>query len=161
MAGLWIGSAESPQRKAIGLLIAGAAGIALGYVWNVVFPINKSLWTSSFVLFTAGAASVFLALCFWTIDIMRWKGWTKPFVILGMNAITLYVVSGLLAETLGLVTVTGSNGREMSLGRYFFAEFLAPIASPKNASLMYAFANLLVLFVLLAWMYRRRIFLRV
>ena len=86
---------------------------------------------------------------------------TKPFVILGMNAITLYVVSGLLAETLGLITVTASSGREMSLGRYFFVEFLAPIASPKNASLMYAFANLLVLFALLAWMYRRKIFLRV
>ena len=161
VAGLWIGSAESPQRKASGLLLGGAAGVALGYVWNIVFPINKSLWTSSYVLFTAGAAALFLALCYWTIDVKGWKGWTKPFVILGMNAITLYVVSGLLAETLGLITVTGSSGREMSLGRYFFVEFLAPIASPKNASLMYAFANLLVLSALLAWMYRRKIFLRV
>ena len=161
VAGLWIGSAESPQRKAAGLILAGVAGVALGYLWNTVFPINKNLWTSSFVLFTAGAASLFLAACYWTIDVKGWNRWTKPFVILGMNAITLYVVSGLLAETLGLIQVTGSNGRETGLGRYFFVEFLAPIASPKNASLMYAFANLIVLFVLLAWMYRRRVFLRV
>jgi predicted acyltransferase len=161
VAGLWIGSSAGPARKATGLVLAGVVGIAAGYLWNTIFPINKSLWTSSFVLFTAGAASLFLAACYWTIDIKGWKGWTKPFVILGSNAITLYVVSGLLAETLGLIHVTGAQGREMGLGRYFFVEFLAPIASPKNASLMYALLNLLVLFALLAWMYRRRIFLRV
>jgi predicted acyltransferase len=161
VAGLWLGSAESADRKAAGLLLAGIAGVGAGYLWNTVFPINKNLWTSSFVLFTAGAASLFLAACYWAIDIRGWKGWTKPFVILGSNAITLYVVSGLLAETLGLIRVTGSDGRETGLGRYFFVEFLTPLASPKNASLMYAFTNLIVLFALLAWMYRRRLFLRV
>jgi predicted acyltransferase len=113
------------------------------------------------VLFTAGAASLLLAICYWSIDVKGWRGWTKPCVILGSNAITLYVVSGLLAETLGLIQVTGPDGRETSLGNYLYVTLLVPIASPKNASLMYAFANLAVLFALLAWMYRRRIFLRV
>ena len=161
VAGLWIGAPETPQRKVTGLVIAGIAGIAAGYLWNAIFPINKNLWTSSFVLFTAGAASLFLALCYWLIDVKGWRGWTKPFVILGSNAITLYVVSGLLAETLGLIQVTGPDGRETSLGHYLYVTLLVPIASPKNASLMYAFANLAVLFALLAWMYRRRIFLKV
>ena len=161
VAGLWIGSPETPERKATGLVIAGIAGIAAGYLWNTVFPINKNLWTSSFVLFTAGAASLLLALCYWLIDVKGLRGWTKPFVILGSNAITLYVVSGLLAETLGLIQVTGPDGRETSLGNYLYVTLLVPIASPKNASLMYALANLAVLFALLAWMYRRRLFLRV
>jgi predicted acyltransferase len=161
VAGLWIGSPETPERKVTGLVIAGIAGIAAGYLWNTVFPINKNLWTSSFVLFTAGAASLLLAICYWSIDVKGWRGWTRPFVILGSNAITLYVVSGLLAETLGLIQVTGPDGRETSLGNYLYVTLLVPIASPKNASLMYAFANLAVLFALLAWMYRRRIFLRV
>ena len=161
VAGLWIGSPESAERKVTGLAIAGITGIAAGYLWNTVFPINKNLWTSSYVLFTAGAASLVLAICYWLIDVKRWRGWTKPFVILGSNAITLYVISGLLAETLGLIQLTGRDDRETSLGHYLYVTFLVPIASPKNASLMYALANLAVLFALLAWMYRRRIFLKV
>jgi predicted acyltransferase len=161
VAGLWLGSAEAHERKAAGLVIAGIAAVAAGYLWNTVFPINKNLWTSSFVLFTAGAGALLLAICYWVIDVKGWRGWTKPFVILGSNAITLYVVSGLLAETLGVIRVTAPDGGETSLGHYLYVTVFVPLASPKTASLMYAFANLAVLFALLAWMYRRRIFLKV
>ena len=161
VAGLWLGSGATPPRKAAGLLAAGIAGIALGQVWDLVFPINKNLWTSSYVLFTAGGAALLLAACYWIIDVRGWRGWTKPFVILGANAITLYVVSGLLVETLGLIQVTGADGRDQSLGRYIYVEYFVPLASPKNASLLYALAHLAVLFALLGWMYRRRVFLRV
>jgi predicted acyltransferase len=161
VTGLWIGSAENPSRKATGLLVAGAAGIAAGLLWNLVFPINKNIWTSSFVLFTAGAAALLLAACYWLIDVKGWRRWTLPFVVLGANAITLYVASGLLADTLGTIRVNDAGGREIGLGRYIFLEWFAPLASPKNASLLYALANLAVLFVLLAWMYRRKLFLKV
>jgi predicted acyltransferase len=90
-----------------------------------------------------------------------WRGWTKPFVILGSNAIALFVVSGLVAKTLALVPVGAADGSGVSLGRYAYLHYFEPLASPKNASLLYAVANLVVLFALLAWMYRRRIFLRV
>jgi predicted acyltransferase len=136
-------------------------GIALGYLWNPLFPINKNIWTSSYVLLTAGAAALLLALCYWIIDVRGWRGWTKPFVILGSNAITLYVASGLLVETLGLIRVTGDDGQPVALSRWIYVEAFAPLAAPKNASLLYALAHLAVLFVLLAWMYRRRLFLRV
>ncbi len=161
LAGMWLRSDAESRRKAYGLLVAGAAGVALGVAWNVVFPINKGLWTSSYALFTAGAASLFLGLCMWVIDVRGWRGWTKPFVILGTNAIALFVVSGLLADTLGIIRVSGPDGASISLARYIYVSFFVPLASPKNASLLYAVANLAVLFVLLAWMYRRRIFLRV
>jgi predicted acyltransferase len=151
VAGLWIGSSASSPGKVSGLLAAGVVGVALGYAWNPFFPINKALWTSSYAVFTAGAACLLLGACYWLIDVRGWRGWTKPFVILGSNAIALYVASGLLADTLG---ITGA-------GRYAYAHFFAPLASARNASLLYAFANLAVVFVLLAWMYRRRIFLRV
>lgn len=151
VAGLWIASTATPSRKAAVLCAPGVAGIALGYAWNPFFPINKALWTSSYVFLTAGAACLLLSVCYWIIDGRGWRGWTKPFVILGSNAIALYVASGILADTLG---VTGA-------GRWTYVNVFAPIASPKNASLLYAIANLVVLFVLLAGMYRRRIFLRV
>jgi predicted acyltransferase len=161
VAGLWLGSTRTPSRKAAGLLIAGVAGIAVGYAWHPLFPINKNLWTSSFVALTAGAACVALAACYWLIDIKGWRRWTAPFVILGSNAITLYVLSGVLAELLGWYTVRGADGREVTLGTWIFTTVLAPLAAPKSASLAYALANLVLLFVPLAWMYRRRLFLRV
>jgi predicted acyltransferase len=151
VAGLWIESPAGGTRKAAALGGAGLLGIVLGYAWSPWFPINKALWTSSYVLFTAGAASLLLAACYWTIDVQGWRGWTKPFVILGSNAIALYVASGLLSDTLG---VTGAGGA-------IYLNAFAPLAAPKTASLLYAVANLVVLFALLAWMYRRRIFLRV
>jgi predicted acyltransferase len=161
VAGLWLGSAESAGRKTAGLFAAGIAGILAGYLWHVVFPINKNLWTSSYVLFTAGAALLLLALCYWIIDVRGWRGWTKPLVILGTNAITLYVASGLLVETLAHIHVAGAGGRDVSLSHYIYVQFFLPLAAPKVASLLYAVAHLMVLFGLLAWMYRRRLFLRV
>ena len=152
-----VASAFSPAM----LAAAGAAAVLAGWAWHPFFPINKNLWTSSFVLVTAGGAALLLAACYWTIDVKGWRWWTKPFVILGANAITLYVASGLLADTLGVIRVAGADGRDLALGGYIFAHYFAPLASPKNASLLYACAHLLILFFLLAWMYRRRLFLRV
>ncbi len=161
LAGMWL-QIDAPHGFKAGVLaVVGVALIGLGLLWDSVFPINKNLWTSSYTMFTAGAAHVFLGLCYWLIDVRGWRGGTKPFVILGSNAIALYVVSGLLADTLGLIRVSGPDGGSISLARYIYLSFFVPLASPKNASLLYAVANLAVLFVLLAWMYRRRIFLKV
>jgi predicted acyltransferase len=161
LAGLCLGSEWTPARKATTLAVAGAAAAMIGLAWGVVFPINKSLWTSSYVFFTAGCASLLLAACYWIIDVKGWRRWTTPLVILGVNAITLFVASGLLVKTLALFSVAGPDGRNMPVSRWVYLNWFAPFAEPKNASLLYALANLLVLFGLLAWMYRRRIFLRV
>ncbi|HKJ93824.1 MAG TPA: DUF5009 domain-containing protein, partial [Longimicrobiales bacterium] len=90
LAGHWIRSARSRPRIALGMLGAGAVGLALGWLWGLVFPINKSLWTSSYVLFTSGFALVLLAACYWAIDIRGWRRWATPFVAFGMNAIAAY-----------------------------------------------------------------------
>jgi predicted acyltransferase len=161
VAGLWLATPNSEPRKAAGLAIAGAVAVIVGYVWAPFFPINKNLWTSSYVFLTAGLASLLLAACYWAIDIKGWRGWTRPFVILGVNAITLFVASALLVKTLALIRVTTDDGRTVAISRAFYNSVLLPIAAPKNASLMFAVLNLVVLFALLAWMYRRRIFLRV
>lgn len=160
-AGLCVGSAERPAKKAAQLAGAGLTGIILGMLWNVLFPINKGLWTSSYAVFTAGAASLLLAACYWIIDVRGIRGWTKPFVILGSNALTLFAASALLAKTLAWIEVTGPDGAPMALSRYAYLHYVAPLAAPKNASLLYAIANLVVLFALLAVMYRQRLFVRV
>ena len=160
VVGLCLGSALSPGRKAAALAGAGLAGIVAGELWNIVFPINKNLWTSSYAVFMSGAACLLLALCYWAIDIRGWRGWTRPFVILGTNAITLFAASALMVKTMALIKVTGPDGSAISISRYAYLHYFAPIAAPKNASLLYALVNLAVLFALLAWMYRRRIFVR-
>lgn len=160
LAGLWIGSSVAAPRKAALLALAGAAGIGIGYAWDVVFPINKSLWTSSYVMFSAGAAALFLALCYWVIDVRGYRWWTAPFVILGANALALYALAALLSSTLSSITVTAGDGRAVSLLHLIYVSAFEPLAPPKNASLLYALANLAVLFLILLWMYRRRIFLR-
>jgi predicted acyltransferase len=161
IAGLWIRSAQPDDRKVLWLVIGGIAGVVAGYAWDPWFPINKNIWTSSYVLFTAGAAALLLAICYWTIDVKGWRGWTKPFVILGVNAITLFVGSALLVKTMSLIRVTGPDGVPVALSHWIYVSWFVPLASPKNASLLYAIANLIVMFAILAWMYRRRLFLRV
>ena len=161
VSGMCLRSELPPERKVRALAIAGVVGIVLGLLWDPAFPINKNLWSSSYAVFTAGAASLGLALCYWAVDVRGWRAWTPPFVVLGTNALVLFVASGLLVKTLALIRLTGPGGVEMSASRYAYLSWFAPFAAPKNASLLYALANLAVLFIPLAWMYRRRIFLRV
>ena len=135
--------------------------MVLGLLWDRGFPINKSLWTSSYVLFTSGLASIALAACYWMIDGRGRQAMTRPFVVLGTNALTLFVVSGLLVKTLLFFKVTGPSGREVSVNYWLYATLFEPYASPMNASLLFALANLAVLYVLLEVLYRKRWFLRV
>ena len=158
--GLWLGSRARLPVKVRGLLVAAVAGMAIGYAWNPLFPINKNLWTSSYVFFTAGFACALLALCMWLIDVLGLKGWTKPFVVLGTNAITLFAASALLVKTLLWIKIPRGDGTSISLWAWSFARGFQPFLDPYIASLAFALANLAVLYALLAWMYRRRIFLR-
>jgi predicted acyltransferase len=161
LAGRCLGADWTPSRKTAVLAGAGAIALIAGLAWDTVFPINKNLWTSSYVLFTGGFAALLLAACYWIVDVKRWRRGTTPLVILGMNAITLFVASGLLVKTLALIRVAGPNGRDISVSNWTYLHLFVPLADAKNASLLYSLANLAILFGLLWWMYRRRIFLRV
>ena len=120
VAGLALAAAPHAAAKRGMLAIGGAVLVVAGQLWHFAFPINKNLWTSSYVFFTAGLASLLLAALYWAIDLKGWRGWTKPFVILGSNAITLFVASGMLVKTLALIRVAGDDGREVSVSRYAY-----------------------------------------
>jgi len=160
IAGLWLGSAANAPRKVYLLVRAGLVGIIVGLAWGIVFPINKNLWTSSYVMFTGGAAAIVFAACYWFIDVRGWKAWSRPFVILGLNAITLYVASGLLTKALLAVKVAGPDGTQTSLYNDLYQTLFVPLAAPKNASLLFAMSHLVLLFGLCYVLYRRRIFLK-
>jgi len=160
LAGLWLRETGTSSRAVRGLLLAGVGGVAVGELWGLAFPINKNLWTSSYVVFTAGGASLLLGALLWIIDVRGTKGWAKPLVVLGMNAIALFVLSGLLVKTLILIRVPAGNVGSTPLSEWIYQSFYVPLASPYNASLLYALTHLVVLYGVLAWMYRRRIFLK-
>jgi predicted acyltransferase len=160
MTGLWLRAKAPGTRKTAGMIAGGIVLMVLGGIWNLSFPINKNLWTSSYVLFTAGAAEVLLALCYWLTDVKGWKTWGRPFVILGSNAITLFVLSGLMTKVLITVKVAMADGSTTTLYRHLYLTLYAPLLAPKNASLLFAATHLAVLFGVLLVMYRRQIFLK-
>lgn len=161
-AGILLRSSRSSFDKLMWLAGAGIASAVTGLLWDVRFPINKNLWTSSYVLFTSGLASLALAACYWLVDgRTAAERWTRPLVVLGMNALALFVLSGLLVKTLVWIKVTGPAGTPQSLYAWIFQHVFAPLAAPKNASLLFALTALLLLYGVLEVLYRRRWFLRV
>lgn len=146
---------EGPSTTIRVLVAWGVAGAVLGLAWHTVFPINKSLWTSSYAIFTSGLAAIGLAACYWWVDVndtaLR-RRLTEPIVALGRNALLLFVLSGLLART--LIYVKWPDGT-MSLGRWVFVQVFEPLGPPKISSLLYAFANLMLLGGICWYLHRR------
>lgn len=161
LTGMWLKTKKSDLEKVGGLFFFGVVLIALGWIWNSFFAFNKPLWTGSYVLYTSGLALCFLGFCYWLIDIKGYKFWTKPFVIFGVNALALFVFSGLLSKILGLIKVTGAEGKQVSLQKWIFDSIFMSLASPINASLMYAISYILLWLFLMWLLYRKRIYIKV
>ena len=161
VAGLWLKRPRSLTAKVLGLLAGAITGLVLGELWNVWFPINKKLWTSSYVLFAAGCTLLLLTVCFYAIEIKKWtRGWTFPWLVFGSNAITAYVISELLAGGLNAIPVH-LGAQTVTLQQYIFMKWFYPIINPSFGSLMYAIAYVLVCFVPVLVMYRRKIFIKI
>ncbi len=161
LTGHWLRTKNSSYEKVAGMFVGGAICVAVGWAWNSFFPINKALWTSSYVLFSGGLALQFLALCYWVIDIKGYRRWAKPFEIFGVNAIALYVGAGIMAELLGVIKMTGSAGTKIPLGSWIYENLFASWASPVNASLAFAISFVLVWLGIMWILYHRKIFIKV
>ncbi|PQA58979.1 acyltransferase family protein [Siphonobacter curvatus] len=153
-------SLTGPQ-KARYLLLAGLGGIVLGSVWHIVFPINKALWTSSYVLVAAGWALVVLSGLYYWIDVKGSKGWTLPFVVFGVNPMLVFFFSGIIPRILSAIPVH-TNGKSVSLQHYLYSDLLAPqFSNPMNASLAWALLYL-AFWGLIVWvLYRKGVVVKV
>ena len=157
LAGEFLRGAASLRRKLRGLALAGVAGVPAGYAWHPWFPISKPLWTSSYVLFTAGAACLLLALCWWLIDMRGWRLWSRPFLWLGSNAIVAYALSTFVAKLGSMIKVASG----VTVQTWIYEHWFARMAQPKNASLAFALFYV-ALWALVAWgLYRKNIFVKV
>jgi predicted acyltransferase len=150
LAGEFLRSARAPLEKVVGMYTAGALGMFAGAVWSLWFPINQNLWSSSLVVFMCGMALTILALCHYLVDIRKSTWWTRPFVMLGLNAILVWMGTSLLAKTLELLSLKG-----------VLFQWFASWAGNYNGSLLFAMAYVLLWLGIAAVMYRRRIFLKV
>ncbi|MGB7068095.1 MAG: DUF5009 domain-containing protein [Pyrinomonadaceae bacterium] len=158
--------------KALGLFFAGTVLLALGWSWSLLFPLNKSLWTSSYVVYTSGLALLTLAFCYYVIDIKGYKRWSRPFIIFGVNALALFVFSGIMARFLGMIRIdiagdpiVSSTGLavqpSVTLQQWIFNNIYLAVLSPINASLAYAVSFILFWLFLMWLLYRRRIYIKV
>ncbi|MGI8789156.1 MAG: hypothetical protein ACR2HG_15565 [Pyrinomonadaceae bacterium] len=161
LTGQWLRSKKSDFDKVAGVFFFGVVLTAIGWCWSFWFPINKSLWTSSYVVYTAGLALCFFGFCFWLIDIKGYKKWSKPFVVFGANAIALYVGSSIMSAILNFVQLDTRLDSTISLQEMIFKFFFAPLAAPVNASLLYAIWFVLIWWLIMCLLYRRRIFIKI
>jgi len=161
MTGRWIAQPKPLIERIAGLFAAGCLAMMVGLMWNWSFAINKNLWTSSYVVFTAGMACVTLATIMWLIDEHGIRWWTKPFVIYGMNPIVAFVGSGMLARIIYTLWKVDYKGQPTSMEAVIYKSVFEPFMEPKNASLAMAFATVLFWFGILAILHRKKIYLKV
>jgi len=161
LTGHWLRSERSKEEKTAWMFVSGNLLLLAGAILDMWLPINKNLWTSSYSVFMAGWALVCLAMFYWLIDVKGYTKWSKPFVIYGMNAITVYVLAGLLGKTLYLVHFTASDGTTQTLKEVIYRNMFVPLASPVNASLLFAIAFVLVIYVAAWAMWKKKWFLKV
>ncbi len=153
-AGSWIKRADVNDGNKVSWLFAwGFIAFVAGMAWGLFFPINKALWTSSFVLYAGGLATICLAFCYWMIDVNGRQRFTSFFIPFGVNAITAYVLSNYIPHYLGMLKFKSNDG----LYQVLFTRWLSPI----NASLaMGLFWVILIWFVM--WiLWRRRILIKI
>lgn len=141
------------------IILLGIAAFGLGYLWNFVFPLNKPLWTSSYVLYTSGIAMAVFAVIYLIADVFRLQAAGTFFTVFGTNALFSYLMAGIWIEMLLFIKVE-SGGEKISLYQCFFEKVCAPVAGNYNGSLMFAFIQVLIIWSVALVLYRKKIFIR-
>ena len=161
LTGLWLRTRRSHAAKVRELAWAAAASLALGYLWAFWFPLNKNLWTSSYVLVAGGYSLALVALVYWAVEQKGWRtGWTWVWLVFGSNAIAAYMFSELLPGVLLNIHVTSGRTRTNVIG-FVFEHVFARIPDAGWAAFAYSVSFTAVCFVPVWLLYRRRIFFRV
>ena len=161
LAGQWLSVRRPLAERLNGMFAVGAVGMMAGLMWNWSFPINKSLWTSSYVVFAAGMATVAIAAIMWIVDVQHIRGWSKPFVVYGMNPMVAFVGSGVMARCIYSIFTVNYDGKKISLEAAIYRSLFASWLEPVNASLAFAITFVSFWFLILYVLYRKRIFFKV
>ncbi len=160
-AGRWLQRPLTLERRLAGLAAGGAALVALGYLWDLVLPINKALWTSSYVVLSAGYAALALAAFGWVADVRGHTRWALPFSVFGVNAILAYAGDEIIGSLLYKIGLIPAETGKIDLASAFYQMIVLPRFEPKTASLVFALCMVAFWGAILTVLYRRRIFLKI
>ena len=161
MTGGMIGTTDNKKDVTYKLLLWGAFSVVIALVWNIFFPINKPLWTSSYVLYTVGLGMISLSILIWIIDIKGWKKWAHPFLVYGMNPLILFVLSGLWVKTLFIIQIP-VDGETLNGYAWLYQKVFVPIGGPGNfGSFLFAFFHGVLFWLVGYIMYRKKIFVKI
>ena len=156
--------AQSPNTQinlVFDLLWYGTSLGAAGLLWGLAFPINKPLWTSSYVLYAGGLAMIFLAVCVWALDIRGWTRAAKPFLVFGANPLFAFVLSGLLVKTMALIKYTDAEGKSHGALHWVYQNIFYRIDPAEFGSLLYALCYTAVIWAVCWVLYQRKIFIKI
>ena len=161
MAGALIMGVKDNHQKIERLSLLGAVILMLGFLWDYAMPINKTLWSSSYVLVTCGLASLLLAVLIWLIDVKGYKAWTRFFETFGVNPMAIFVFAGLFANLISNIGFTTAAGKWVSLKGYLYADILSPIFGATLGSLIFA-----LMFIGFCWLvalplYLKKIYIKI
>jgi predicted acyltransferase len=162
LTGHWLKKQNDSRKLIARMVMFGILGIIIGEIWNRWFPINKNLWTSSFVLFSGGLALLFLSLLYWIVEVKRWRGaWTMPILVFGMNAIAGFVADSLIYGPGYTFTAKGPNGATMNWHEAAQSWLEAAGLGTANASLVYSLVAMVICWVLLWFLWRKKTILKI
>lgn len=161
LAGRWLASPRPLEHRLVGLFGVGSLAMVAGLIWHWGFPINKSLWTSSYVVFTGGMAAAAIATCTWLIDVLGITSWTPPFRWFGMNPILAFLGTGAMARLSGSVITVTWGGERLPIQRVIHDRIFASWLDPRSASLLYALTFVLIWAGICGLLHRKRIFFKV
>ena len=138
--------------------LAGIGGLLLvvGWLWSYLLPFNKPIWTSSYAVWTAGIATVALAISQWAFDVRGWRRLAHPLQVYGVNALLVFFGSGIVGRIVGSLWTVDLDGRQVAVKEWFFRTALLPHFDPKVASLLFALLWILLWYAVLAWLFRRQ-----
>jgi len=160
LAGQWIRHRGDHYVKVTGLLVSGALLTGTGLLWNLAFPINKNLWTSSYVIYTGGLALTVFGIIYWLVDVKKSRKWITPFAAYGANCLAVYLASGFVASTFWAISVSSGN-EHIPLYTWIYENLFATWLSPINASAAFAISFILLWLIPLLVLYRKRIFIKI
>lgn len=142
------------------LLLIGAAGVGAGLLWNLGFPINKPLWTSSYVLYAGGIAMIFLSLIYLIADVWKLQKWGVFFLVFGTNALFSFFLSGIWTKTMLYLVKIPSGSDKITLYSWIYQKLCVPVAGNLGGSLMFAIVQVFIVWLFALILYRKKIFIR-
>ncbi|MDP3147714.1 MAG: DUF5009 domain-containing protein [Ignavibacteria bacterium] len=161
LTGHFLKSKREPYKITAVLFAAGVIGILSGMIWSQWMPINKNLWTSSYSVFAAGFAVIVFSMFYFLIDVLDYRKWAKPFIVFGMNAITVYVLSIVFAKLIVMIKFTKESGSNYNIKSWFYDNLLTPLFGNYNGSLIYALLYCLLWCGVMWIFYNKKIFIKV